>query len=423
MTVGPDPASKQNTASANTAGSGVHRARSEVALLRAALFFRVGGLVQIAGALVTASPQYSQLGAPLTLAAVVTVESVLVMVYWWRRGSLGSRMLTADVAFCVAGLFAGSWASPRDSDHTWLFFMYPFTLLVCVGVGVGYRRLSRTLLAVSALVVGYLTADIGMHGQPWWNDLPNVLSYYANTIVTWVVAGQLRRSGNAADGAEANALARAAELATAREATRYERMLHDRVLQTMEMLGKGEWIADPDIRGYTRSEAAWLRGLVGGMADEGSPDLSTALQAIVREQALRGLQVEVNGSGLNRAGAIGRIPHEVVIAVTGAVREAVTNVGKHAGVDTAVVRAALDHTGALLTVSVVDQGRGFDPAEAASGTGTGIARSVRERVAQVGGTVRIDTAPGSGTAIELRVPLRSDAAPVTPAPRGEAPTG
>jgi signal transduction histidine kinase len=391
--------------SSAVAESGVHRGRSEVALLRAALFFRIGGLAQVAVALVTATPQYTRPGAPLTLAAVVTVESAFVMWYWWRRGQMSIGVLTADVAFCVVGLFVGSWASPQDSDHTWLFFMYPFTLLVCVGVGIGYRRLSRVLLAVSAFAVGYLVADIAVHGQPWWNDLPNVISYFANASITWVVARQLRRSGDAADAAEAAALTQAAELATARESARYERMLHDRVLQTMEMLGKGEWIADPGIRGFTRSEAAWLRGLVAGVADEGSPDLFTALQAIVREQALRGLMVEVNGSGLRRDGSIGRIPDEVVIAVSGAVREAVNNVGKHAGVDTAVVRAALDHAGTLLTVSVVDQGRGFDPALAAGCAGVGIARSVRERVAQVGGTVRVDTAPGAGTAIELRVPL------------------
>jgi signal transduction histidine kinase len=401
MAVTPVPAAGEPTA----AGPGVHRARGEVTLLRAALFFRLGGLAQIAGALVTASPHYPRLGPPLALAAVVAAESVIVMRYWWRRRQLSPGVLTADVAFCVAGLWAGSWASPRDADHTWLFFMYPFTLLACVGIGVGYRRLSHATLAVSALAGGYLVTDVGLHGQPWWNDVPNVVSYYANTVVVWIIAGQLRRSGDAADASEAAALSRAAELATARESARYERMLHDRVLQTMEMLGKSEWIADPDIRGYVRSEAAWLRGLVAGAADEGSPDLSTALQGVVREQALRGLQVEVNGSGLRRAGAAGRIPHDVVVAVSGAVREAVTNVGKHAGVDTAVVRAALDHAGTLLTVSVVDQGRGFDPVAVARCPGTGLARSVRERVAQVGGTVRIDSSPGSGTAIELRVPL------------------
>lgn len=87
------------------------------------------------------------------------------------------------------------------------------------------------------------------------------------------------------------------------------------------------------------------------MTDEGSSDLSTALREIVRDQALRYLADVGQRFGLNRAGAAELIPHEVVIAVSGAVRDAVTNVGKHAGVETAVVRAAPDHAGESRTAS------------------------------------------------------------------------
>jgi signal transduction histidine kinase len=53
------------------------------------------------------------------------------------------------------------------------------------------------------------------------------------------------------------------------------------------------------------------------------------------------------------------------------------------------------------------RGRGFD-VEALAETGGdrfGIARSIRGRIEDLGGDVRIDSAPGRGTEVEIRVPL------------------
>ena len=88
------------------------------------------------------------------------------------------------------------------------------------------------------------------------------------------MARQLRRSALVADAHEADALARTAEFAREREAARYTRMLRGRVLQTMEMLAKGDWLADGDIRSVTE-EVAWLRGVVGGDQPDRFDDLLT----------------------------------------------------------------------------------------------------------------------------------------------------
>jgi signal transduction histidine kinase len=50
-------------------------------------------------------------------------------------------------------------------------------------------------------------------------------------------------------------------------------------------------------------------------------------------------------------------------------------------------------------VTVVDRGHGFDLQ--AKSDGLGLMRSVRHRVLEVGGKVRIDSAPGEGTSIEM----------------------
>jgi signal transduction histidine kinase len=59
-----------------------------------------------------------------------------------------------------------------------------------------------------------------------------------------------------------------------------------------------------------------------------------------------------------------------------------------------------------LEVSVVDEGRGFDPASpsAASGdSGFGLF-SIRERLPHLGGEFEFESVPGEGTRVTLRVP-------------------
>ena len=55
-----------------------------------------------------------------------------------------------------------------------------------------------------------------------------------------------------------------------------------------------------------------------------------------------------------------------------------------------------------MELAVRDAGAGFDPA--APQAGSGLAH-IQDRVAEVGGTVDIDSAPGRGTALTVRVPV------------------
>jgi signal transduction histidine kinase len=59
-----------------------------------------------------------------------------------------------------------------------------------------------------------------------------------------------------------------------------------------------------------------------------------------------------------------------------------------------------------LLVSIRDDGVGFDVEAIAATAGDrfGIARSIRGRIEDLGGHVRIDSAPGRGTEVEIRVP-------------------
>jgi signal transduction histidine kinase len=120
--------------------------------------------------------------------------------------------------------------------------------------------------------------------------------------------------------------------------------------------------------------------------------------------------VEFNASDLIRASArpVRRaLPLELTEAVASAVGEALTNTAKHAGVSTAVLRATL--TDRALTVSLLDRGAGFDPTAAT--TGVGLRESITARIEEVGGRVRIESAPGEGTYVELVVQLPDPPSP------------
>ncbi|GAA0498178.1 sensor histidine kinase [Deinococcus depolymerans] len=82
-------------------------------------------------------------------------------------------------------------------------------------------------------------------------------------------------------------------------------------------------------------------------------------------------------------------------------QEALHNVVKHARA--AQVWVSLTQDGPHVTLTVRDDGRGFDPH--AQGRGTLGQRSMRERAAGAGGTLRVQSEPGEGTTVTLTLPV------------------
>jgi two-component system CheB/CheR fusion protein len=82
-------------------------------------------------------------------------------------------------------------------------------------------------------------------------------------------------------------------------------------------------------------------------------------------------------------------------------QELLFNVVKHAEVNEARIRVR--RLGSWLYLSVVDQGRGFDPRELEGAVGFGLL-SIRERVQLLGGRMKIRSTPGRGSRILLAVP-------------------
>jgi hypothetical protein len=91
------------------------------------------------------------------------------------------------------------------------------------------------------------------------------------------------------------------------------------------------------------------------------------------------------------------------------VQEAVLNVARHARAQNVLIQAARQE--GTVEIEIEDDGRGFDPATAPSDRPHYGLMGIRERAELLGGTASIDTAPGRGTRLEIRVPLTEAASP------------
>ena len=119
-----------------------------------------------------------------------------------------------------------------------------------------------------------------------------------------------------------------------------------------------------------------------------------------------GLTVQVHRD--QQAKPLGEAARVLVFRV---VRELLTNVVKHARANKADI--SIDKDGPFMRIQVVDDGVGFDTAEAGprAGKSSGYGLfSIRERLTSLGGLVTINSLPGQGTRVFITVPLEQQEA-------------
>lgn len=209
-------------------------------------------------------------------------------------------------------------------------------------------------------------------------------------------------------------------LATSQERERMGRELHDGLGQVLgylkmqmqaarELLAQSRWSevdrlleqgsavaqdAHADVREHI------LGARIGAHPDDGLLD---ALGAYLRQfSAHYGITTELTVAPDLDAG---RLEPTGSLQMLRVIQEGLTNARKHGRAQRAYVRLGVYN--GVVQATVEDDGVGFDPA---SLTGLGERRFgltfMRERAESVGGTVRIDSAPGAGTRITVSVPLR-----------------
>jgi PAS domain S-box-containing protein len=139
--------------------------------------------------------------------------------------------------------------------------------------------------------------------------------------------------------------------------------------------------------------------------------LHAALLNYVAEWSDRSeIEVDFHSSGLDKQ----RLPPQLETTLYRIVQEALTNVIKHAHAKR--VSILLEHRRDHVLAIVEDDGEGFDTEavmDAASAEPRLGLLGMRERVALVGGTLEIETSPGSGTTVFVRIPLLAEGQVVT----------
>jgi signal transduction histidine kinase len=190
------------------------------------------------------------------------------------------------------------------------------------------------------------------------------------------------------------------EAATA-ERERLARSIHDSVLQVLARVRRrgaelgGEAAELATLAG--EQEIA-LRALVTTEPERtgrGEADLRAALQL------LSSPRVQV----ATPAGEVS-LPVRTTAELLAVAREALSNVDKHAG-DAAKAWVLLEDVGDEVVMTVRDDGPGIAEGRLAAAEADGhlgVARSMRGRVHELGGTITLETAPGQGTEWEVRVP-------------------
>ena len=201
------------------------------------------------------------------------------------------------------------------------------------------------------------------------------------------------------------------------ERRRWARELHDETLQGLAALrlslgaarhvGTREALdaAVGDAVRRLEDEIGSLRALITDLRPAALDEFGVegALEALAERVGRNGLrvdlQVDLPGGRRDGAGA-GRHTAELESAVYRIVQEALTNATKHGGASVAQVRV-LEADGHV-AVTVQDDGTGFETSAATGGFGL---VGMRERVELLGGTLRIDSAPGAGTMVSATLPV------------------
>jgi signal transduction histidine kinase len=126
--------------------------------------------------------------------------------------------------------------------------------------------------------------------------------------------------------------------------------------------------------------------------------LVPAVAALCREfTAQQHLQVEFTSDEISRT-----VHPDTSLGIFRIVQECLRNLKKHSGAQQALV--SLRVNAGKLNVSVLDKGCGFDTSELSHKEGLGV-RTMEERVRSLGGEFVIQSAPGKGTIVNVRVPI------------------
>lgn len=323
-------------------------------------------------------------------------------------------------------------------------------LLLVAGIGMLLQTASQGALAQGfAPGASLINLGVGLAGMllpsvlARWAIIAAVLAELAIVVATWQADGASARDaglyplyaaaiGAAAMGAR-EALFRAAsrhqgalvELRQARvrsaavarirrELSRQERLIHESVLNTLAAIARGGLPAGSP---GTQDEAAVSAMVLRAITDESVADLAPATGDLVQDLGPRldhlrscGVDARMEFPEVLVGDARTLITPEGYDGLLVGIREALTNIERHARASTAVLivdEVPGRRRGSALQVTVSDDGVGFDPS--AQELRFGLRESIDGTMAEIGGSAEVDSVAGRGTSIRLRVPIHRPA--------------
>jgi signal transduction histidine kinase len=339
--------------------------------------------------------KWDELRRPGVAAVVLAVMTVWTGFTAWAYDEPRRRrapLLLADLAVAVAAI-AMTVVVQSDAqllDITTLPSFWVTAAVLAWGVHWGLLGGLVAASAVSATDL-LIRADINQ------TNIGNVFLLMIAGPLVGYCAHLLKQMASARDLAERRA-------AAAAERARLARVVHDGVLQVLALVQRrglemgGE---AAELGRLAGEQEVALRALVQGEAAPLTGDAERDLAGALGALQSRCVTVSVPGGPV-------LLPAAVVAEVMSVVRECLDNVARHVG-DEAPAWVLLEDLGSSVAVTVRDKGDGIPAGrlEAARAEGRlGVSESIRGRVADLGGTADLVTAPGEGTEWELTFPIR-----------------
>jgi two-component system, NarL family, sensor histidine kinase UhpB len=220
----------------------------------------------------------------------------------------------------------------------------------------------------------------------------------------------------------------AALTAQEEERTRIARDLHDEVNQSLTgLLLRLEAVrehAPYELKGEIDDTKALANQAMQELLTLARQLRPTALDDLGLKAALAGNVSELDNrsaievSFRSDASTYSDLSTDAQLVVYRVAQEALSNAAQHAEADS--VEVSLARMNGTVELTVTDDGRGFTFDQASRGLGMG---GMRERALLVGGDLRIESRPGVGTRVRLRVPIENMDGSVPPGNSNDQPPG
>lgn len=365
---------------------------------------------------------------PLLLVALVWIPAVA------RR--LGPRLLPLIVVLefthllVVKASLVGWLVSPSQRDLLGLMLLVRlWPHFHCATLLVAWQYSWRAALLSAVLVCGadsVLSLVFASTGSTLYPLLIMLLASRGATVtgVAWGVGWLLERQQEqkaklaAANRQLANYAATTEQLAISQERNRLARELHDTLAHSVTAVT----VQLEAVQALWSVNAASAHDMLDSAlqtAHNGSKEARRALSAL-RASPLEDAGLSVAIGNLARSGASrGQLrlelstPAEEMTAradqeqfLYRVAQEAIANVVRHARATE--LRVVLDHADGQMTLTVTDDGVGFEPDAVDTRAHFGL-KGIRERVEMIGGQLRVNSCHGAGTTVQVAVPVDGSA--------------